>query len=98
MAYEIANDIGTPELIRPSTEILYRLHEERGDNANALSMFELYILMKDSLVNLKNTRVLLQGQYQYEYELQAFSDSVKNVELNKIKDARLMVQDTLLIQ
>ena len=97
-SYKIANKIDLPGPIQKSSRVLYLLYEIKGKPSKALEMYEIYIKMRDSLVNVKNTNALLQEEYRYEYELQALSDSVKNAELNKVRDAKLFVQESRLNQ
>jgi len=69
-----------------------------GNMRRALEMHELYIQAKDSLINEENTKAIIQLQYKYEYENKVAADSIKNAEMQKIKDAQLAAQQAKLKQ
>ena len=95
---EIAQEMGSPGLTRDASKRLYDIYKHNGDMSNALKMHELYIDAKDSITNEENTKAILQLQYKYEYENKVAADSIKNAEMQKIKDAQLAVQQAKLKQ
>jgi serine phosphatase RsbU (regulator of sigma subunit) len=92
-AYKIADEFGSPDLIRRATKNLYLIYEHKGDYKNAFEKYKTYILMRDSIENKESYRISLKAASQYEYELkeaelekeQALKDAehLKEIELEK---------------
>lgn len=82
-AYRLSSELGYPDLIMRSSDLMYKLNKQRGDYKGALTMLETELEMKDSLVNEEKFRATQKLQAQIEYEK-------KQAELEKeqaIKDA-----------
>ena len=54
--------------------------------------------MQDSIVNKETKKAFVKKQFQYEYEKKAATDSIKNSEEQKVKDAQLFAQSASLKQ
>ncbi|MCB9364264.1 MAG: tetratricopeptide repeat protein [Flavobacteriales bacterium] len=61
---KMANDLKLPSEIRDAAETLYKSYKTTGNQAQALKNYELYILMKDSLVNDDIKNELIKQEYQ----------------------------------
>lgn len=93
-AYEMAEKIEYPELVRNAALLLSEIYSENGDVKNEITYFKKYVNISDSLSSLQNKQILQQRYYQYEYDKKALADSivfeqkmlVKNSELKRIED------------
>ncbi|HYG53559.1 MAG TPA: tetratricopeptide repeat protein, partial [Flavobacteriales bacterium] len=74
---------------------LYQVYKKKGDYSNALKMHELYIRARDSILREENHKAIMLQEYKYQYEKQALADSVRHLEEQKIKDARLAGEKAL---
>ncbi|MBC7863655.1 MAG: tetratricopeptide repeat protein, partial [Bacteroidia bacterium] len=97
-ALEIALQIKTPGNIREAAQLLYFVNKKKRNFAKALEMYELFNTMKDSVANQDNKKAGIKQQLKYEYEKRSTADSVKNAELQKVKDAQLAAQNASLKQ
>jgi tetratricopeptide (TPR) repeat protein len=85
---EISYKLGTPEFIQRNAEQMYYLSKYKKDWNNALSMYELYIKMKDSVMSNENQKVIIRQQTQYEFEK---SQLIKEQEL--IEQERILLAE-----
>jgi len=88
----IAREIGAPNEAAEAANALFKVYKEVNQNKKALEMYELYITLKDSIDSEKNRKEVIRQEYKYQYEKQAVADSIKNEELQKVKDAQLAAQ------
>ena len=95
---QISYQLGYPDNISSAAELLLRIYKARGDFKNALQNYELYILMRDSINNEKTKKASIKSQLKYEYEKKAATDSIKNMEEKKVKDAEIVAQGAKLKQ
>ncbi len=61
---KMANELKLPSEIRDASETLYKSYKITGNQGQALKNYELYILMKDSLVNDDIKNELIKQEYQ----------------------------------
>jgi signal transduction histidine kinase len=90
---ELSRELGLVEIVQKTSEKLYTLYKQKGNNAAALEMHELFTRMQDSLNNDKIRKEVIRSQYKYEYEKKAMADSLglvqeKNLTREKLKQAR----------
>lgn len=64
----IAVNTNILQLLSESGELLYKIYKQKGDFEKALNHFENAVLIKDSLNNDENKKMLLQKQFEFEYE------------------------------
>ena len=74
---------------------LYESYKHKARYRDALEMHELYILTRDSLESQENQKEVIKQEYKYSYEKQALADSIKNAEMQKVKDAELTAQKAI---
>lgn len=69
----IGQELGAVATIKDASELLFNVYKKRGQDGNALRMHELFIEMRDSLMNEENTRAVIvqEMNYQHENEQQA---------------------------
>jgi tetratricopeptide (TPR) repeat protein len=65
---QLSQETGFPTKIRDAAELLKDLYKKQGNDAAALKMYELFIRMRDSVLNEETKKAALQKQYQYAYE------------------------------
>lgn len=63
---ELAKDLGSPAIIRNASKLLSEVLKEENNYEEALKMHELYIMMRDSVLNqeIKNATLKQEAQYQ----------------------------------
>ena len=72
-ALKLSQESGTVLKIKDASHNLYLAFKQIGANAKALEMYELYINMRDSIINEENTKriVQLEAKMEYEHKLRA---------------------------
>ncbi len=65
---ELAKSLGYPEKISNSAQFLAELHKKEGEFEKSLSMYELFIQMRDSINNEKTQKATIRQQTKYEFE------------------------------
>lgn len=97
-SYNINLKLGYPDNIRRSAELLKNIYTKNRNYKKALEMFEVYIVMKDSIYNDANRKASLENQLQYEYEKKSAIDSIKISEEKKLHQAKLSESNAKLKQ
>ena len=97
-AFTISNQLGYPKDINTSAATLKRIYKMQNNYKDALAMYELQIIMRDSINNKKTKTASIKKQIQYQYEKKAAADSVKHSEEQKVKNALLTAQNAQLKQ
>jgi tetratricopeptide (TPR) repeat protein len=95
---KLSRELGFPENIKNTAMHFYNVYNATGNYKLAFENYELYIQMRDSIVNEATKKASIKNQLKYEYEKRAAADSVKNVEAQKVKDAQLHAQAASLKQ
>lgn len=81
-SYEEANTLGYTEAIRNSSHLLYQIYKKQQKWAKSLKMHEIYIQMRDSILNQETQKSIVKQQMKYEYEKQqALKDAEHKKEL-----------------
>lgn len=89
----LAQKIGFPENIKNAAQILKETAEKTKNYEEAFVMQELYYQMQDSLSNSTTRDVIVQTQFQYEYEKKLIADSIQIAEKEKIIKAEMGLKD-----
>ena len=92
-SYELAKQLGYPEVIKNAAEILKGLALIKKDYKSAYFMLELFYTMKDSINSQSIQDATIQKQFQYEYEKKLVADSIKTAEKDKVTKAQISVRD-----
>ena len=82
----LSREIGFPENIKNAASILKDIYKKQNKFKEALEMYELEIVMRDSINNVETQKASIKQQTQYEY------DKKKAIEDEK-HEAELKVQD-----
>ncbi|MBV6461924.1 MAG: Photosystem I assembly protein Ycf3 [Flavobacteriales bacterium] len=77
---------------RDAAEILHYLYKSQGDYKKAYDMYSLYILMRDSIANYENNKIVFKKNLQYDYEKKVLADSISYVKEKQIKEAEIAKQ------
>ena len=67
-AMALAKELGYPETIQNSAEILRKIYQRDGDYKTALVMTDLYFSMRDSITNENNKKESVAKHFMYESE------------------------------
>ncbi len=88
-SYSIAVALGFPDNISSAAYILKLIYRKQNKYKEAFAMFKVEVEMRDSINNLETAKAAIKKQFQYKYEKQAAADSIKHIELQKIKLAEI---------
>ncbi len=94
---EISKEIGFPEGVRDASKLLSELYEENGSGTQALLMYKLHILMKDSVNNETTQKAAARQQAKYEYEKQKAIDDAEHDKLLAIEQEEKSKQRLLTV-
>ncbi len=89
---EIGKKLGYPELIRGAAKYLSIIYKAKGDFKRSFENYELYIVMRDSIVNVENRNAAIKNQMEYEYGKKMSADSVAHAKKSEIVAAQLSRQ------
>ncbi|HIA37570.1 MAG TPA: tetratricopeptide repeat protein [Flavobacteriales bacterium] len=92
----IAEDIGSVKDEKYNCKCLSEAYGSLGNSQMELRYYKQYIVAKDSLFNNKTKNDIAELEAKVKYEKIAAADSVKNAQLQEVKDAQLLVQQTQL--
>ena len=95
---KLSRELGFPAEIRNAAHTLKRIYLKQHNYEKAFECYELYIQMRDSIVNTDTKKSMIKKEFQHEYEKQAAADSVKHAEEQKVKNAQLDAQAASLKQ
>ena len=95
-ALAIAQKSGYVSNIENAASGLYEGYKIKGNYPKSLEMYELSVLMSDSIQSDKNRNAVLSQEYRYAYEKKAATDSIRAIEAKKITDAQITAQQAQL--
>ncbi|HYG49403.1 MAG TPA: tetratricopeptide repeat protein, partial [Flavobacteriales bacterium] len=84
----LAKKIGQAESYKMAVEQLWQFYLAQGNYKKAFENYREFIVMRDSIVNDQNKKVLVEQEVSFKYEKKALADSLRNVQKQKIKDAK----------
>jgi len=67
-SFKLAQEIGFPAQIESASKLLSEIYEEQGKDKQALEMYKLHIVMRDSINNDEIQRTATRQQTKYEFE------------------------------
>lgn len=85
---DIGWNLGFPNIIRAASYVMSNIYAKENDPVNELKMYKLFIKMSDSIVNTATKEASIKHDIQYQFEKQAFADSLTRAESQKIKDLK----------
>ena len=72
--------------------LLYQSYKELNITGKAFEMYELFILLRDSVDSEENRKAIIRQEYKYEYEKQALTDSLNHSRMQQVKDIKIEKQ------
>ena len=93
LSLELLGDEQFIELNANSFGVLSMVDEELNKNEIALTYKESEQVLNDSLYSLVNKEALAEAEIKYEYDKKAFSDSLVNIQKQRVFDASLEVKN-----
>jgi len=82
--FEVAMQLGYPFIIKDAAKLMSEIAKRKGDYKTALAMSDLYIQMRDSIINLKNKTILIRKRIENEHIEKTARLREKDA-LNKVK-------------
>lgn len=80
----IAKELGNVEIQKANAEVIYDAYKQLSDKSNALNYYEIFIVLRDSILNKENTEKITRTTMQYEFDKQQTADSIKIAEERKV--------------
>ncbi len=92
----LAREVRYPVKIYNAALLLYTIYKRQQKFAESLKMYELYIHMKDSVINVQNQKAAIKQQMTYEFEkkealLQAEQEKQQLAHREKVKRQQLII-------
>jgi serine phosphatase RsbU (regulator of sigma subunit)/Tfp pilus assembly protein PilF len=82
---KVAQELGFPNDIKNAAWLLHKIYEKEGKGIEALEMYKLSILMRDSINNEETQKASAKQQAKYEYEKQKAIDDAEHDKLLAIE-------------
>jgi len=95
-AYFLAKEIGDPELLKSTSEILEKVYFKKGDYKKSLMMNRVFNQMKDSLFSEKTIKQALNLELKHDYDKKKLADSLVFVRLEAGQQIEIANQKTQL--
>lgn len=92
----IAQKIQAIDIEKNASQVLSDLYAFGNNPTKSLLFFKKYVQLKDCLINVDNTRKIIQQQMQYDFDKKTTADSLHNLE--QIKYEELKHQQALAIE
>ena len=92
---DIAREIGSPHLISANSSLLSKVAKKQGRFEKALEMYELHILMRDSINNEENLKATIRQQTKYEFEKAQLIKEQEEKEATRILSEETSRRDNL---
>ena len=92
LALKISYELGIPRLIKLNAGSLKLIAMKESNYKEALKMYELFILMRDSINNESTQKAAIRQSVQYEYEKQHLADSLETLKKLALKDIEISKQ------
>lgn len=93
---ELSNELGFPAIIRNASKLLSDVLKKEDNYEEALKMHELYITMRDSVLNQEIRNAALKKKAQHQIEKKETKIKLLDKE-NEIKEAKIIYQRNIVI-
>ena len=90
---EMSKELGFPSPISESSKILSDVAKKQHNYKEGWQHYETYIKMRDSVRNEETEKSVIEQEMKYEYEKMALKDSLKNAQLQEVKDLKIKEQN-----
>ncbi|MBL4625582.1 MAG: tetratricopeptide repeat protein [Flavobacteriales bacterium] len=94
-SFKLAMELGYPRNISFASKFLSNLNKNEGNYQEALEMYELHIIMRDSINNEKTQKATIRQQTKYEFEKAQLVAEQQRNEALRIKNEELERRDNL---
>jgi hypothetical protein len=91
-ALKLAEEIDAANEILSSLKVLYLNYRIRGEYKASLLYFERFHQLTDSLKNEDSKNELIRKEYEHDYEMRAFEDSIARSKESEIKNLEIAEQ------
>ena len=98
ISLEYAKQIGYPEDIKDAAGVLNELYRRQRKFKEAIVMYDLYIVMKDSSFNDKIRQEVEDRDLAYNFEKKVYADSLAHADENRINTAKISERDAIIKQ
>jgi tetratricopeptide (TPR) repeat protein len=88
-----SQEVGVINEVNSAANFLYSIHKDKKDFKQALEMYELYILTRDSLQREENYNEIMRQEIQYTYDKKAVADSIEYAKEKQIQKAEMDVKN-----
>ncbi len=96
-AYNTATELKVPPLERDACDCLYKSNKALGKHSEALTYFEIYKNLSDSIENIDNERSMVEKELNFTYEKEQLADSLKYAQKEIVADSQIQKQQIGLI-
>jgi serine phosphatase RsbU (regulator of sigma subunit) len=97
-AHALATEIGSNDLLKRSTDGLYRYFRAAGNYKDALHYYELHIALRDTIFNQDVKTATIRKNISYQYEKQKIADSLEAANRDKMTQLELAESEAQLNQ
>ena len=87
-AFNIAEKLGYPDKLKLAAKTCSDIFKKQGDWEPAMKKFEIYIEMRDSILNKETERNAIRQKVKYDYEKQKSLDDLENEKLIFIENEK----------
>jgi len=95
---QVGSEMGYMDVEKDAQFVFYQTYKALGNTSKALYHHEQYIALGDSIVRMENQKEITHKEFLFDFEKRAVADSIKNIELQKVKDAQIQAQQAQLKQ
>lgn len=92
-ALEISQRLGAVSIERDAAEALYKTHTLAGRYKDALQMYELYILLQDSIKSEENQKEIMHQRFKYEFDKKEASITAEQEKKDAITSEKIHRQN-----
>ena len=96
-AYNTAIELKVPPLERDACDCLYKSSKALGKNSEALTYFEIFKNLSDSIENIDNERSMVEKELNFTYEKEQLADSLQYAQKEIVAASRIQRQQVGLI-
>lgn len=93
-SYKISKELNYIDNLKSSASVLYKIHSKMKNYEEALKMYEVYVVLRDSLTNESVRKATYKKELQYSYNKKTTADSVRVAEERKVVNAQLKEEET----
>lgn len=87
-SFELSKQLGYPLQISNSAKLLKDIYKKQNQPGKALEMFELYLLMRDSVHNQQNKKASIRNQLKYDFEKKAAEENLRVTTEKKLSELK----------